>query len=93
MLTPNTKFQKAIFKSVILNLQQKTIKRKTETYKQFYSIYVQLSRFQSLERVLFLERILLDNINNQSHQKLETDNKQFQKLKNITLLSFTNAVA
>ena len=85
------KVQEAIFKSVIFNLQQKLIKRTVESHKQFCSIYMQLSRLQSLEEISLLEPISLDNINNLSYHELQTDNKQLQKVGNITLLLFTNA--
>ena len=87
------KVQGAMFKSAILDLQQKTIKRTVESHKQFYSIYMQLLKLQSLERVSFLKPISLDDINNQPHHEFQTDNEQLQKLENITLLSFINAVA
>ena len=41
-----------------------------KNHKQFYSIYMQLSRLQGLERVSLLEPISLDNINNQTYYKL-----------------------
>ena len=61
------KVQKVMFQSATLDLRQKTIKRTVESYKRFYSIYVLLSRLQSLEGVLFPELISLDNIYNQPH--------------------------
>ena len=69
------------------------IKRTAESHKRFCSIYVQLSRLQSLEGILLLELILLDNINNQLHHELQMDNERLQKLGNITSSSFTNAAA
>lgn len=80
-----------MFKSATLDLQQKIIKRTAKSHKRFCSIYVQLSRFQSLERILLLEAILLDDINNQPYHKLQTDDRQLQKLGDITLLSIINA--
>ncbi len=87
------KVQGATFKSATLDLQCKTIKKTAECHKRFCSIYVQISRVQSLERVSLLEPISLDDINNQSHYKLQTDGEQLQKLGDITLSSFTNAAA
>lgn len=82
-----------MFKFATLNLQCKTIKRIAKSHKQFCSIYMQLSELQSLKGVSFLEPISLDNINNQPHYKFQADNERFQKLRNITLLTFTNAAA
>ncbi len=45
------KVQGATFKSAILNLQHKTIKLTAKSHKRFCSIYVQLSRVQSLKGV------------------------------------------
>ena len=86
------KVQRATFKSATLNLQCKLIKRSTQSHKQFCSIYVQLSRLQNLEKILFLEPISLDDINNQSHYKSQTKDNQFQNLENITSLLFANKV-
>lgn len=68
------------------------MKRIAEIHKRFGSIYMQLSKLQSLEDVSFLEPISLDDINNQTHHKLQMDNEHLQKLGDITLLLFTNAV-
>ncbi len=87
------KLHRATSKSAILDWQRKTIKETAESHKQFCSIYVQLSRVQSLEGVSLLELILLNNINNQPHHELCTDNKWLQKFGDITLLSFTNAAS
>ena len=78
------KVQKATFKSAILDLQQKIIKKTARSHKLFGYIYIQLSRFQNLEEISLPEPISLDNINNQPHHKLQIDNKQFQKHENIT---------
>ena len=58
------------FKSAILDLQQKLIIKTAENYKQFCSIYMQLSRLQSLETKLLLKPISLNNIYNQPHYEL-----------------------
>ncbi len=79
----------AIFKSATLDLRQKSIKRTIEYHKRFCSIYVQQSRLQNLEGVLFIEPISLDDMNSQPCYKLQIDDEQLQKLGNITLLSFT----
>lgn len=79
-----------MFKFATLDLQRKSIKRTVETHKRFYSIYVQLLRLQSLKRKSLLEPILLGNISNRPHYKLQTNNEQLQKLRDITLSSFTN---
>lgn len=54
---------------------------------------MQLSRFQSLERISLQELISLDDINNQFYPEVQADNQQLQKLENFTLLLFTNAAA
>lgn len=54
---------------------------------------MQLSRLQSLERILLLELISLDDINNLFYHELQEDNQRLQKLENFTLLLFTNAAA
>ncbi len=87
------KVQRATFKSETLDLQRKTIKKTAKSHKQFCSIYVQLSRVQSLEGVSLLEPISLDDINNQPHHELRMDDERLRKLRDITLLSFTNATA
>lgn len=61
--------QRATLTSAILDLRQKMIQRTAKSYKQFCSIYVQLLRLQSLERVSLLKYILLNNINNQPHHE------------------------
>ncbi len=85
------KVQGATFKSATLDLRCKTIKKTAKSHKRFCSIYVQLSRVQSLEGVSLLKPISLDDINNQPHHELRTDDERFQKLRDITLSSFTNA--
>ncbi len=87
------KVQGAMFKSATLDLRRKTIKKTTESHKRFCSIYVQLSRVQSLEGVSLLEPISLDDINDQPHHELQTEDERLQKLGDITLSSFTNAAA
>ncbi len=69
------KVQGATFKSATLDLQRKTIKKTTENHKQFCSIYVQLSKIQSLEEVSLLESISFDDINNQPHHELQTEDE------------------
>lgn len=75
-----------------LNLQAKTINKTTNSHKRFCFIYVQLSSISNLKEVSLLEPILLDNINNKPHYKLQTENEQLLKFKNIILLSFINVV-
>lgn len=87
------KVQEATFKSITLNLQCKIIKKTVKSYKQFSFIYVQLLQLRSLEEVSLLKLISFDNINNQPHYELQMDNERLQKLINITLLLFTNAIA
>ncbi len=87
------KVQGAMFKSATLDLQCKTIKKTTKSHKRFCSIYVQLSRVQSLEGISLLEPISLDDIKNKPHHELQTDNERLQKLEDIALSSFTNAAA
>ncbi len=87
------KVQGAMFKSATLDLRRKTIKKTAESHKRFCSIYVQLSRVQSLEGVSLLELISLEDINNHPHHELQTEDEQLQKLGDITLSSFTNAAA
>ncbi len=87
------KVQGAIFKSATLDLQLKTIKKIVESHKLFCSIYVQLSKILSLEGISLLEPISFDDINNQPHHELQTEDERLQKLGDIMLLSFTNAAA
>lgn len=86
------KIQRAMFKSVTLNLWRKLIKKTIESYKRFCSIYKQLSSLQSLERVSLLEPILLNNMNNPPHHKFQIEDERIQKLRDITLSWFINAV-
>ncbi len=87
------KVQRATFKSATLDLQRKMIKKTAESHKQFCSIYLQLSKVQSLEGVSLLEPISLDDINNQPYHALQTDDERHQKFGDIMLSSFTNAAA
>ena len=53
-----------MFKTAILNLQCSQLANNI-SHKAFYSTYVQLSSFQSLEGVQLLQTISLKDINNQ----------------------------
>ncbi len=70
------KVQVATFKSATLDLQQNTVKRTIENHKRFCSTYVQLSRLQSLEGVLLLKPISLEDVNNQPHHQLQVEDEQ-----------------
>lgn len=59
-----------MFKSMTLDLHQKMIKKTTQSHKQFYSVYVQLLRLQSVEEIFIVKPISLNNINNQTPYKL-----------------------
>ena len=87
------KVQGATFEFATLDLRRKAIKKTAESHKQFCFIYVQLSQLQSLKGVSLLEPNSLDDINNQPHHKLQTDDKELQKLENIMLLLFINTPA
>ena len=73
---------------MVLDLWQRTKKRSIENHKQFCSTYVQLSRLQSLEGILFLKLIWLEDINNQPHYKLQSENNWLQILGKQTLSLF-----
>lgn len=55
---------------------KKIVKKIAETHKQFWFTNMQLLRFQSPEKILILELILLDNVNNQPHYELQIENEQ-----------------
>lgn len=54
---------------------------------------MELLRLENLEKILLLELISLDDINNQPQFELQTDDEQPQKLEDIMLLSCTNIAA
>lgn len=58
------KIQRVIFKSAIFDLQYKLKKIASKYYKRFCLTYIQITRFQNLERLSTLELITLYNIYN-----------------------------
>ena len=82
-----------MFKFIILDLQQKIVKKTAENHMRFYFTYMQLSRLQSLEKISLLEPISLKSVNNQLHYQLQAEDKQLQRLRDIPSLSFANATA
>lgn len=68
------------FESVVLDLQQKSKKRRRENHKRFCFTYVQLSRLQILQGVFLLEKINFDNINNKSHLALQAKDNRLEVL-------------
>lgn len=41
-----------------------------ENHRRYFSVYMQVSKLQSLEEISLLELISLNNINNQPHYEL-----------------------
>ncbi len=65
-------------------------KRTIENHKIFFSIYVQLSKLQSLEKVLLLKLISLEDVNNQPHYQLQAEDERLKRIEDITSLLFAN---
>ena len=81
------KVQGETFESAVLDLRQKN-KRRGESHKRFYSIYVQLSWLWILQGVSLLEKIDLDDIDNKPHAELRVEDIRLQALKQQTLNAF-----
>ena len=84
------KVQGATFKSLTFDLWHKLIKKSTKSHRRFCFIYVQLFRLQSLEKVLLLKPLFLNNIINQPYHEIQAEDDLLPKLGNITSLSFAN---
>lgn len=85
------KVQGATFKKAVLDLRRPTARqsRKKENWnhRQFCSVYVQLSRLQTLDGVQLLQPIEYADINNHPHPALLRATAQLDRLSKNTLES------
>lgn len=82
------KIQGATFRSALLDLRRGSKINGSGGHKRFCSTYVQLSRRQSLDGVQLLERIQLEDIDNQPHSMLVETSEKLDKISAHTLESW-----
>ena len=92
------KVQGATFKKAVLDLRRpakhKTQRKEDWNHQRFCSVYVQLSRLQTLEGVQLLQPIEFSDINNRPHPALLHATAELDQLShstlNLWLTSFNN---
>lgn len=85
------KVQGATFQNAVLDLHRKNEAiGRFEKHRRFCSMYVQLSRLQTLDGVQLLEPVDFVDISYKPHPALEKETKRLDQLSNHTLYDWTN---